>query len=66
MWDELKKHYQKRVNTFELKGRASEHPCLHAKSVLNVMEHFELKEDSKKNNHVNLSINDIRAMAEDL
>jgi hypothetical protein len=48
MWDALKTHYEKRVKTFEEQGRAKDHPCLHAKNTLTIMEFFEASEGENK------------------
>lgn len=67
MWKEMKEHYEKRVE--KSKDKEFDSPInarSQAKSVLNVMAHFELKEKDKRHKHADISINDLRAMAEDL
>lgn len=66
MWEEMKTTYQERVNRLETNGKKGTTAWINAKRFVDVMEHFELKEGYKKQNHADISINDLRRMAEEL
>ncbi|ANT40188.1 hypothetical protein II7_03678 [Bacillus cereus MSX-A12] len=64
MWNELKAHYENRIE--QLEGKQYDHPMNprnFAKSIVNVMEGFEMKNQAPVK-HSPLSIRDIREMAE--
>lgn len=46
LWDRLKQHYKEKVEKFEVNGRSDSHPCINAKSTLNVMEYLEICEQN--------------------
>lgn len=63
MWETMHSTYQKRIEKLEVEGKKGTKAHLLAKQISNVMEAFELAEKDRVK-HCDLSINDIRRMAE--
>lgn len=66
MWKSMKSTYENRLIKLESEGKKDSNAWINAKRIVDVMTGFELNEKGKLGRIADISINDIRAMAEHL